>query len=108
LILTCFIYAINIADRYVVSTVLEPIRLELHLSDNGVGFLSGTPLALFYVAFGIPISWMADRMNRRNILAASLVIWSAESASVWARRAARRPRPRSCRITFRPTGAPWR
>ena len=29
LILTCLIYAINIADRYVVSTVLEPIRLEL-------------------------------------------------------------------------------
>jgi len=26
LILTCFIYAINIADRYVVSTVLEQIR----------------------------------------------------------------------------------
>ena len=28
-------------------------------------------------AFGIPISWCADRMNRRNILAASLIIWSA-------------------------------
>ena len=28
LILTCLIYAINIADRYVVSTVLEPIRLD--------------------------------------------------------------------------------
>ena len=77
LILTCLIYAINIADRYVVSTVLEPIRLELHLTDKGVGFLTGTPLAIFYVSFGIPISWMADRMNRRNILAVSLVVWSA-------------------------------
>ena len=28
LILMCLIYAINIADRYVVSTVLEPIRLD--------------------------------------------------------------------------------
>ena len=26
LVLTCLIYTINIADRYVVSTVLEPIR----------------------------------------------------------------------------------
>src|SRR5579859_3755312 len=77
LILTCFIYAINIADRYVVSTVLEPIRLELHLNDKGVAFLTGTPLAIFYVAFGIPISWCADRMNRRNILAMSLIVWSA-------------------------------
>src|SRR3984885_9923802 len=77
LILTCLIYAINIADRYVVSTVLEPIRKELKLDDAGVAFLTGAPLAFFYVSFGIVISWFADRSNRRNILAASLVIWSA-------------------------------
>src|SRR5277367_6496843 len=77
LILTCLIYAINIADRYVVSTVLEPIRLELKLNDAGVAFLTGAPLAAFYVSFGILISWYADRSNRRNILAASLIIWSA-------------------------------
>ncbi len=80
LILMCLIYSINIADRYVVSTVLEPIRLELKLNDAGVAFLTGVPLALFYVSFGIPISWLADRSNRRNILAASLVIWSAFTA----------------------------
>jgi MFS family permease len=80
LILMCLIYAINIADRYVVSTVLEPIRMELQLTDAGVAFLTGIPLALFYVAFGIPISWLADRSNRRNILAASLVIWSGFTA----------------------------
>ena len=44
LILTCLIYAINIADRYVVSTVLEPIRIELHLDDAGVAFLTGCAL----------------------------------------------------------------
>ncbi len=77
LVMTCVIYAINIADRYVVSTVLEPIRLELHLTDTGVAFLTGVPLALFYITFGLPISWLADRSNRRNILAAALVLWSA-------------------------------
>jgi MFS family permease len=76
-IATCLIYSINIADRYVVSTVLEPIRLELHLNDAGIAFLTGVPLALFYVTLGIPISWLADRSNRRNILAASLIVWSA-------------------------------
>jgi len=80
LILTCLIYAINIADRYVVSTVLEPIRLELKLNDAGVAFLTGAPLAAFYVSFGILISWYADRSNRRNILAASLIIWSGFTA----------------------------
>jgi predicted MFS family arabinose efflux permease len=76
----CVVYAVSIADRYVVSTVLDPIREDLHLTDSGVALLTGAPLALFYVTFGIPISWLADRSNRRNILAASLVIWSAMSA----------------------------
>ena len=76
LIVMCAVYAINIAARYVVSTVFEPIRLDLHLTDTGAAFLTGPPLALFYVICGIPIAWLADRSNRRNIVAASLVLWS--------------------------------
>jgi predicted MFS family arabinose efflux permease len=76
LIVMCMVYAINIAARYVVTTVFEPIRLELHLTDAGAAFLTGVPLALFYVVFGMPIAWFADRSNRRNIVAAALIIWS--------------------------------
>jgi len=79
-IVMCLVYAVSIADRYVVSTVLEPIRLDLQLTDAGVGFLTGVPLGLFYVSFGIPMSWLADRKNRRNILAASLILWSGFTA----------------------------
>src|SRR5258706_16249246 len=74
LILMCLIYVINIADRYVVSTVLEPIRLALHLDDDSVGMLTSCPLALFYVTCGIPISWIVHRSNLRNILSASLIV----------------------------------
>ena len=77
LLVMCLVYTLSIADRYVISTVLEPIRLELHLTDSGVAFLTGVSLALFYVSFGIPISLLADRMNRRNIIAVSLIAWSA-------------------------------
>ena len=77
LIVMCAVYAINIAARYVVTTVFEPIRLELNLTDAGAAFLTGPPLALFYVVCGIPIAWLADRSNRRNIVAASLIVWSA-------------------------------
>jgi len=80
LLLTCLVYTINIADRYVVSTVLEPIRVELHLNDTGVAFLTGVPLGLFYVTLGIPIAWLADRSNRRNILGACVLIWSGFTA----------------------------
>jgi predicted MFS family arabinose efflux permease len=71
-----FVYAINIADRYVVSTVMEPIRVDLHLTDSGIAVLTGVSLALFYVTIGIPISALADRANRRNIIAAALMLWS--------------------------------
>jgi predicted MFS family arabinose efflux permease len=81
LALLTVVYALNIADRYVVSTVLEPIRLELALSDSQVGLITGVALALFYVTVGIPIAVLADRANRRNILAVALAIWSAMTAA---------------------------
>jgi len=74
------VYALNIADRFSISTLLEPIRRELHLSDAGIAFLTGVALALFYVTVGIPIAALADRTNRRNILALSLALWSAMTA----------------------------
>ncbi len=77
LMMMVLVYTLSIADRYVVSTVLEPIRLELHLSDWGVAFLTSVGLALFYVFFGFPISSLIDRKSRRNIISISLIIWSA-------------------------------
>lgn len=70
------VYALNIADRFSISTLIEPIRAELRLSDSGVAFLTGSALAVFYVTLGIPIAALADCANRRNILAAALAIWS--------------------------------
>ncbi len=77
LLMMSLVYTLSIADRYVISTVLEPIRLELRLTDSSIAFLTGVSLALFYVTFGFPISWLIDRKSRRNIIALSLVAWSA-------------------------------
>jgi MFS family permease len=74
------VYALNIADRFSIATLLEPIRRELQLSDSGIAFLTGFALAMFYVTVGIPIAALADRTNRRNILAVSLAVWSAMTA----------------------------
>ena len=46
LIVMVLVYTLSIADRYVISTVLEPIRLELQLTDSGIAFLTGVSLAL--------------------------------------------------------------
>ena len=80
LIMMCLVYTLSIADRYVVSTVLDPIRIELHLTDRGVAILTGFAFGLFYVVLGFPLSWLIDRKNRRNIVAACLVLWSIMTA----------------------------
>jgi MFS family permease len=77
LVMMCLVYTLSIADRYVVSTVLEPMRIELHLTDRGIASLTAVSLAIFYVLFGFPLSWLIDRWSRRYILTISLVIWSA-------------------------------
>jgi MFS family permease len=80
LIMMCLVYTLSIADRYVVSTVLEPIRVELHLSNFGVAVLTGVAFGLFYVVLGFPLSWLIDRKNRRTIVAVCLIVWSAMTA----------------------------
>jgi MFS family permease len=70
------IYALNIADRFVISTLIEPIKADLHLSDAAVGFLTGVALAIFYVTAGLPLAQIADRTSRRNLIALSLAAWS--------------------------------
>lgn len=75
------VYVFNIADRYVISTLIEPIKAELQLSDTSIGFLTGTALAIFYTGMGIPLGVLADRIERRGLIAISIGIWSAMTAA---------------------------
>lgn len=74
-LMTC-VYAMNIADRFVVSTLVEPIKAAFSLSDASVGLLTGTALAIFYVTAGIPLGMLADRANRKRMVVAALGLWS--------------------------------
>jgi MFS family permease len=77
LVILTIVYTLNIADRFVMSTLIEPIKAELHLSDSAVALLTGVALAMFYVTAGLPLATLADRVNRRNLVALALVAWSA-------------------------------
>ena len=68
------------SDRQVFSIVLEGIRKEFVLSDTQLGLLGGTAFALFYVAVGIPIARLADKLSRRNIIASAVFLWSLMTA----------------------------
>ena len=80
LLMMCLVYTLSIADRYVVSTVLDPIKNDLHLTNLGVSLLTGMAFGVFYIILGFPLSWLIDRYNRRKIVAVCLVLWSVMTA----------------------------
>jgi predicted MFS family arabinose efflux permease len=74
------VYVFNFIDRQILSILMEPIRLDLHLSDSELGLLSGLSFALFYASFGVPIARLADKTSRRNIIVVCLAAWSVMTA----------------------------
>jgi MFS family permease len=73
-------YIFSFIDRQIISLLVEPIKRDLQVSDTQIGLLQGLAFALFYTAFGIPIGRLADRMNRKTIIGAGVVIWSLMAA----------------------------
>tara|TARA_R110001599_G_scaffold144698_5_gene326487 strand:+ start:13423 stop:14724 length:1302 start_codon:yes stop_codon:yes gene_type:complete len=74
-------YTFNFIDRQILGILVEPIRLELGVSDTAMGLLTGLGFALFYTLLGIPIARYADRANRRNLIAVAVGIWSVFTAA---------------------------
>ena len=71
------VYALNFLDRTIFNVLIEPIKKEFVLSDTTMGLLAGFGFVLFYSLLGIPIARIADRLNRRNIVAIAFAFWSA-------------------------------
>ncbi len=66
---------VNYLDRYVVSAVLEPMKLELSLSDGQAGLLATVFMVVYMLAS--PISGhFGDRLNRHRIAAIGIGLWS--------------------------------
>jgi MFS family permease len=63
-------------DNIVIGIVLQSIKLDLHLSDLQLGFLTGMAYALFYAVMGLPIARWADRGNRVFIIGLAASAWS--------------------------------
>ncbi len=73
-------YFFSYMDRQILAILLEDIKADLVLTDTQLGLLSGLVFAIFYATLGIPVARLADRTSRRDIIAASLAIWSAMTA----------------------------
>ena len=80
LVVLMLIYVFNGVDRSIMWVLLEPIKTDLHLTDSQLGWLSGFAFGVFYALAGVPIGLLADRYERRRIIAAAVAVWSLLTA----------------------------
>lgn len=76
LALLALVYIFPYIDRQVIAIPMEPIKQEFNVSDTMMGLLTGLAFALLYAGLGVPVGKLADRSNRRNIVAVSCALWS--------------------------------
>jgi MFS family permease len=71
----------SLMDKTIIAYLLEPIKKEFALGDAALGLVSGGAFAVFFALAGLPMGWIADRVNRRNLVAGCLAAWSALTAA---------------------------
>ena len=69
----------NFFDRTIPAIIIEPIRMEWHLSDFQLGII-GTAFTLVYAIAGLPLGRMADNGSRKKIMGWGLAVWSGLTA----------------------------
>jgi sugar phosphate permease len=67
-------------DKVILTLLTEPMRIALSLSDTQLGLLQGAGIVLFTGVATLPLGWLSDRYDRRVVLAACVLLWSAATA----------------------------
>lgn len=70
-------YAVSFLDRQILTLLVQPIKLDLGITDTEIGVLQGPAFGLFYATMGLPLGWLADRVHRVRLMAIAIVFWSA-------------------------------
>ncbi len=73
-------YTAAYIDRQILGLLVEPIRNSLNVNDTQISLLGGAAFALFYVSMGLPLGRLADSVNRRNLIAGGVFVWSLMTA----------------------------
>jgi len=73
--------ALNVMDRQLLAIAAGSIQVEFGLSDTDIGILTGFAFVIMHVLVGVPIASLADRTNRRNLIAMGILAWSTLTAA---------------------------
>jgi MFS family permease len=74
-------YTFSFVDRQILGLLVSPIKADLGISDAKIGLLQGLSFALFYATMALPLGRLADRSNRRNLIAVCIMFWSLFTAA---------------------------
>ncbi|HWA90801.1 MAG TPA: MFS transporter [Rhizomicrobium sp.] len=76
LVVLTLVYVVNYLDRQILAILMPQIRAEFGFGYKDAGYLIGPTFAVVYAVLGVPLAVLADRFNRRNIIAISLAVFS--------------------------------
>lgn len=76
LLVLLLVYGVSMIDRQIMGVLIQPIKQEMGVSDSAMGLLTGLAFALFYSILAVPFGRLADRCNRRNLIAWCCAGWS--------------------------------
>jgi len=75
LIVCTLLYVINYIDRQVFSVVLQPMKVELGLTDTQCG-MAQTIFILGMALFSFPVAFLVDRWSRNKTIGIMALLWS--------------------------------
>ena len=61
--------ALAFMDRQILSVLIQPVKLEFGLSDLQIGLVTGLGFAFTFSLLGVPLGRLADRRERRSLIA---------------------------------------
>ena len=73
-------YVFSFVDRYILGLLIEPIKADLGLTDEQIGWVIGPAFAVFYATMGLPLGWLVDRARRTWIVGIGVAVWSLATA----------------------------
>src|SRR5690606_3990067 len=71
----------NVLDRALLSVALQPIKVDLSLSDVELSLIVGPLFFLVYTTSGLAIARLVDTSNRVLILFIGITVWSLATAA---------------------------
>jgi len=77
IILLTLASTLSMVDRLALNVMIEPIKRDLGgLTDTQFALIAGIAFTMFYTILSYPAGWIADRYNRRNLMAGGIMAWS--------------------------------